>query len=63
MIGDLLGGKSQSKDSTATKQDSTTQTSQSDKDPLKEATKSILGGLLGGKKKKDSSEIKKDSVN
>jgi hypothetical protein len=33
------------------------------KDPVKDAAKSILGGLLGGKKKKDTTKSQNDSIN
>lgn len=50
VLGGLLGGTAKQKDSTSIKTDSAV----TEKDPVKEAAKGILGGLLKGKKKKDS---------
>ncbi len=54
LLGGLLGGKDKDdqKDTTTTKNDSTTT-----KDPIKEGVKNVLGNLLGGNKtKKDSTK-------
>jgi len=48
------------KDSTVSKIDTV---SQQKKDPVKDAAKNILGGLLGSKKKKDTTKTKKDTIN
>ena len=57
-IKDLLGGLSGNNTDTKTETDTTkTNTTTTKKDEVKEGVKNVLGGLLGGKKKK------KDSVN
>lgn len=50
VLGSLLGGKTDEKDNVVTKKDSI----EPKKDVVKEAATSILGGLLGKKKKKDT---------
>ena len=49
-IGDILGGNSKKQDSSVTKNDSAKPKS----NQVEKAAKDILGGLLGGKKKKDT---------
>jgi len=60
ILGGILGSKNETKDSIITSNDSL---SPQKKDPIKEVTKGILGGFLSNKKKKDSTKVKKDSIN
>lgn len=59
VLGSVLGGSDSKNDSTTQANDTTATTTKS---KVEEATKSILGGLLSGKKKEET-ETEKDSVN
>jgi len=60
ILGDVLGGNEEAKDSISKEADTT---SQQKADPIKEAAKNVLGGLLSRKKKKDTTKAKNDSIN
>ena len=59
-MGNVLGGTEQEKDSISKETDAT---SLQKTDPIKEAAKNVLGGLLGRKKKKDTTKAESDSIN
>jgi hypothetical protein len=60
ILDNVLGGNEQAKDSISKETDTT---SLQKTDPIKEAAKNVLGGLLGGKKKKDTTKVENDSIN
>ncbi len=59
-LGNVLGGTEQAKDSISKETDTT---NLQKTDPIKEAAKNVLGGLLGRKKKKDTTRAESDSIN
>ncbi len=59
VLGGLLGANTKKLDTSVTEKDTVVPKN----DPVQKAAKNILGGLLGGKKKKDTAKNQKDSVN
>ena len=59
-MGNVLGGTEQAKDSISKETDTT---NLQKTDPIKEVAKNVLGGLLGRKKKKDTTKAESDSIN